>query len=131
MKYSPEMTHEIATFLQNGNGRVDTCALVGISYETFSRWMKEEEFSEAIKKAESICKARNIAIIQKAALTTWTAAAWWLERKHPDEFGLRNRETQEEKEIPVRMAERAAELLRKLEGGKPVAASTNGNGVHP
>ena len=131
MKYGPEMTHEISTLLSNGSGRVDACALVDISYETFTQWMKIAEFSEAIKKAEATCKQRNITIIQKAAIKTWTAAAWWLERKHPDEFGLRNRETDEDKEVPQRMAERAAELLKKMEGHRATASGTNGNGpVH-
>ncbi len=131
MKYGPEITRDIVSFLQNGNNRTDTCALVDISYETFTQWMKHPEFAESIKKAEATCKARNIAIIQKAAITTWTAAAWWLERKYPVEFALRMRAADEnDSEVPQRMAERAAELLKKLEGGKPVA-STNGNGVHP
>lgn len=130
MKYGPEMTHEIATLLQNGSGRVDACAIAGIAYDTFSDWMKKPEFNEAIKKAEATCKVRNITIIQKAAVTTWQAAAWWLERKHPAEFALKNRETDDDKEVPVRMAARAAELLKKLEGGKP-RANSNGNGVHP
>lgn len=131
MKYGPEMTHEIVTYLQNGNGRVDTCHLVGISYETFTQWMKLPEFSESIKKAESTCKARNIAIVQKAAITSWQAAAWWLERKYPQEFALKARVDENEKEeVSGRMAERAAELLKKLEGGKTADVSRNGNGVH-
>lgn len=53
--------------------------------------MKKPDFSEPIKKAEATCKQRNIQLIQRAALTTWTAAAWWLERKYPKEFATRQR----------------------------------------
>jgi hypothetical protein len=91
VKYGKERTEEIAQLLKNGSSRTDACTLAGISYETFTQWMKKPEFSEAIKKAEAICKNRNITIIQKAAITTWTAAAWWLERKHPEEFAVRQR----------------------------------------
>jgi hypothetical protein len=132
MKYSPEMTQEIATYLKGGNNRTDACVLAGISYETFTVWMQKPEFSECIKKAETECKFRMIGIVQKAAIEHWQAACWWLERKHWNEFALKN-QNPEERDIPVRMAERAAELLRKLEGGKPkdAVANSNGNGVHP
>lgn len=137
MKYGPEITLEISNYLQNGNNRTDSCILAGISYETFTVWMKDKpEFSESVKKAEAHCKARNIAIVQKAALTTWQAACWWLERKHPDEFALkmRNADTGYQEEVPARMAKRAHELLKKLEGPAPTLSKNghrNGNGIHP
>lgn len=91
MKYGKEITGQICAELEMGINRTDTCDIVGISYETFTQWMKKPEFSEAIKKAEGKCKARNIKLIQKAAITTWQAAAWWLERKHQDEFSLKQK----------------------------------------
>ena len=89
MKYTPEITAAICKNLNNGNNRTDTCVLVGICYDTFIEWQKKPEFTEAIKKAEAECKSRNIQIIQKAAITTWQAAAWWLERKYKDEYALK------------------------------------------
>lgn len=91
MKYSPEKTQEICKRLEIGLMRTDSCTLSDISYETFTQWMKKSEFSEAIKKAELRCKERNVSIIQKAAITTWQAAAWWLERKMPEEFALKSK----------------------------------------
>lgn len=91
MKYGKDKTEEICGLLASGVNRTDSCSLADIHYETFTEWMKKLEFSEAIKKAESSCKKRNIDMIQKASITTWQAAAWWLERKHPEEFGLRNK----------------------------------------
>lgn len=88
-KYCKEIITEICGHLQDGVGRVDTCYLVDISYETFTVWMKRPTFCGRIKKAEARCKARNIKIIQKAGLTTWQAAAWYLERHFPNEFALR------------------------------------------
>jgi len=89
MKYNLKMTADICDNLKTGMNREDTCLLLGIHRDTFYSWMKKADFSDAIKKAETECKKRNITIIQKAAITTWQAAAWWLERKHRDEFGLR------------------------------------------
>lgn len=91
MKYTPETIKSICGSIEKGIGRVDACAMADISYETFTKWMLRPEFVEAIKKAEAECKGRNIMIIQKAAMTTWQAAAWWLERKFPDEYALRQR----------------------------------------
>lgn len=134
MKYSDDLTSEICTYLQNGSSREDVVDLVGVDRSTFYTWMKERlEFSDAVKKAEQICKTRNIQIIQKAAVNVWQAAAWWLERKYPNEFGLKMRPPDDRNdEVPQRMAERAKELLDKLEKkGVPPVGNTNGNGVHP
>ena len=68
MKYGKEITTQMAELLAGGMGRVDSCEFAGISYETFTVWMdKKPEFSEAIKRAEMVCKQRNIARIQNAS----------------------------------------------------------------
>jgi hypothetical protein len=91
MKYSSEMVDEICKYLRAGNNISDTCSLVGINDDTFYDWKKNKpEFSDALKKAENECKARNIAIIQKAAEKSWQAAAWWLERRYNSEFALKS-----------------------------------------
>lgn len=89
MKYSEEITQEICKYLRAGNSQHDSALLSGIAESTFYEWLKEPEFSEGIKKAEYECKARNIAIIQKAAEKSWQAAAWYLERKYNAEFALK------------------------------------------
>lgn len=91
MKYSPEMTQRICELLQAGNTQKTSAIASGISEETFYTWMKEKpEFSESVKKAEEAAVARNVAIINKAASKSWQAAAWWLERRRPDDFRVRN-----------------------------------------
>ena len=95
MKYSNEITEEICKYLRAGNNQHDSAILSGISEETFYDWQRPEskqyhsEFSEALKKAENECKARNIAFVQKAAEKTWQAAAWYLERRYSNEFALK------------------------------------------
>jgi hypothetical protein len=68
----------------------------GIGERTVARWKrlgKSPEnadyaaFSTALKKAEGEAIARNVRIVKTAAETTWTAAAWWLERRYPGDFG--------------------------------------------
>lgn len=49
------------------------------------------EFFESVKKAEAQAVARNVAVIQSAAKDSWQAAAWWLERKYPQEWGKKDR----------------------------------------
>ena len=86
MKYSPEIIEEICGYLREGLKRDDACVLADIAQSTFYEWMHEQEFSEAVKKAELHTKRTNIAIIQRTAQHNWFAAAWWLERKFKDEF---------------------------------------------
>ena len=93
-KYGQETTDRIIQALRAGNTRRASCGYAGISEDTFANWLKgHSEFAEAVKKAESDAEVRNVAIIQKAADTTWQAAAWWLERKHKAEWSSRVEQT--------------------------------------
>lgn len=93
-KWSEEVVTRITQALRAGNTRRASCAYAGISEDTFAVWLKDiPEFSDAVKKAESDAEVRNVAIIQKAADTTWQAAAWWLERKHKAEWSSRVEQT--------------------------------------
>ncbi len=47
------------------------------------------EFLESIKKAKAKAVIRNVLIIQTAAKKTWQAAAWWLERSHHKDWGIK------------------------------------------
>lgn len=94
MKYGPGITKAIAEHVAMGVSQKDAAALEDISEPTFYQWIKDHpEFSKSLEKARMRCKARNIKIIQKAAITKWTAAAWHLERNYPNEFALRFQHT--------------------------------------
>ena len=115
-KYNPDIVQQFAKMFKEGSNRTDACLMAGIHYETFCRWMeKESEFSEAVKKAEADFKNGLITLIQKAAITQWQAGAWLLERKYHLEYALKKDPISEDVEVPRRMAERAHELLTKLE----------------
>jgi hypothetical protein len=52
----------------------------------------DRTFSDAVEKAEGEAESRFLTQVARAATTgTWQAAAWWLERRHPDEYGRRER----------------------------------------
>lgn len=94
MKYGPAISKAICDHVAMGVSQRDAAALEDIRESTFYQWVKDHpEFSEALEKARLRCKARNIKIIQKAAITKWTAAAWHLERNYPQEFALRLQHT--------------------------------------
>ena len=73
---------------------------------TFYRWIGDpknklqRELSEGLKKEESAFKRTLLTTIRSAALARnqyWTAAAWLLERKYPDEFGKADRQRDDAK----------------------------------
>jgi hypothetical protein len=97
--------------LSAGNYVETACAYSGLAVSTVYVWLdrgnKEKqrieqgetpnpkeatylEISEAIEKARANAVVANVAVIQQAARSgTWQAAAWWLERSMPNQFGRR------------------------------------------
>lgn len=96
-KLTSELQAEIVRVLRGGAYVEDACGYVGIHKGTFYDWMErghagEElyaDFTDAVEKARSEAVIRNVAIVQKAADDSWQAAAWWLERTRPDQYGRR------------------------------------------
>lgn len=89
------------------------------------------DFLDADEKAEAQFKQAALARIVAAAQQPrhWTAAAWLLERRHPDEFGVRRVEVTGPNGGPIQVDVRASELLdrlRALTAGEP---ASNGHGV--
>lgn len=87
IKYSKEVVKEICGFIQAGNNYKDSAIMAGVSYESLNRWRKDnKKFAKALERAKTRHKARLIAIIAKAAVKTWQASAWLLERRFKDEY---------------------------------------------
>jgi len=100
LKLNDELQNKICTAIRAGNYASVAAQYAGISEATFYKWMafgeKQKsgvyvEFREAIKKAEADAEVAAVAIIQKQAPDNWQAAAWYLERKHFDRWGKKEK----------------------------------------
>ena len=116
VKLTPEVQEDICAAIRAGNYIEPSAIRAGVSKSTLYSWLKKGkteadrvdravsvgrrakvtaklkpyvDFLDAVKKAEAEAEARDVAIISKAAITQWQAAAWRLERKHYDRWGRR------------------------------------------
>ena len=109
-KLTAAVQKQICDALRNGNTREASVSSGSISYPTFLAWLKrgEEgeplyvEFLQAVKKAEAECEVHYIGVIKKAASKQWQAAAWWLERRKPDNYG-RQQKIEHSGNLPVKI----------------------------
>lgn len=114
-KRCAEVEDKILAHVKAGASLSDAPRLEGIDESTFRRWRQcldpiESVFgdSEAMPEGDRRCgdcancalhkrsqyaethfKYECIAIVRKAGETKWQAAAWLLERRHPNEFALK------------------------------------------
>ncbi len=96
----------LAKALGSGHYMNTACTLAGIPARTVYDWLKEAEqcegketlshrervltrLSQTLKKAEASAIDRSLQVISDAMPTNWQAAAWYLERRRPQEFGRR------------------------------------------
>lgn len=110
-----ELIEEICSVIQAGNYVITACDYCGVSQSSFYNWVNRAEaeiarmeetgdeeplesekiylqFLDSFKKAEATAKVRNVAIINDAAKTQWQAAAWYLERRDPEQWGRKYQE---------------------------------------
>lgn len=92
-KYTPEREAKIVEALAAGNTRKTACRLVGVDLHTLARWIdRYATFATAIEKAEAEAEASHVANIKAAAASgSWTASAWWLERRRNEDWGKKDR----------------------------------------
>jgi hypothetical protein len=95
-KLTPETQKRITDAIRVGATYELAAQYGGIAYNTFNEWMKagaaapsgkHREFYEAVKIAEGETAVRWLAVIDKAAVEQWQAAAWKLERRYPRDYG--------------------------------------------
>ncbi len=101
MKFSQARVEAILTSLQNGNTRRAAATAAGVSPRTLQRWLKRGreqrrgkfvELTRMVEMAE--CEAERAmveSIVEAAMKGDWRAAAWWLERRLPQEYGKQQR----------------------------------------
>lgn len=113
-KLTPQLIEDASKIMAAGNYVKTAVGFLNISEDCWYNWIREAktaivkqqrgeqltsdeqlriDFQTAIQKAQEAGIIRNMQIIQNAATTNWQAAAWLLERRHPDMFSLAQRIT--------------------------------------
>lgn len=103
-KLTPKLIAALEREIRIGLPYKTACALCGLSFETFNEWRKGNfpeqasekicrEFSDRIKIAEAEAQKVMLLAVRHASVSArpgqWQAAAWFLERRYPDEYGKR------------------------------------------
>lgn len=87
-------------------------AVLGVSKETYSRWINhpktdnQNQLRQQLKKADAEREAALVTRIMRASDDTWQAAAWLLERRYPERYAKPTRPVED------RSAERDDERIK-------------------
>ena len=134
-KLTEEMVGQAIRLKADGLSNGDIICALGIHESTFYRWIGnprgklQRALCEGLKKEEASFKQTLLTTIRAAALARnqyWTAAAWLLERKYPDEYGKadRQRDDRGEGDAPrIVLGVVAAPVQEKLPGFEGDAGS--------
>lgn len=80
--------------LKAGRTRTAAAAAGNVHYDTLRGWMvADPELREEVEIAEAEAENRMTGVIIDATAETWTAAAWWLERRRHREFARKDQLT--------------------------------------
>jgi hypothetical protein len=116
---TPDVETRIMNAIRCGAPNRVACAAAGIGERTFYRWEEragERPGSEYASFAEKLARARQegvtarLALVQKAAVRDWRAAAWLLERDMPEVFSLRYKIEHTVTEKPFTLSDAIARL---------------------
>lgn len=103
---SNEFTETLIGYLEEGMPFKAACDLVGVSSTSVRKYVRTglqdlaagretvlADFGHNVNRAMAEAKHKRILQLHKAADNPmfWTAAAWWLERMYPQEFGKQDR----------------------------------------
>lgn len=145
-KLDNTMIEALSTVIAEGNYYITACSLCGISEPAFYGWVKlaekdndngltEDEsiyirLVKSLKKAEAQAEANFLSVVKHAAVNKreWLPAMTFLERRHPDRWGRKDRNTvtiDERKTITITHVEVVkpqgyidSEAMELLEGGE-------------
>ena len=86
-KMTDARVEAILNALRQGCTRRAAAAVGGISHTTLYDWIGNDlTLAASIERAEGEAEATFTAIVAKAAITSWQASAWWLERRKYQDF---------------------------------------------
>jgi hypothetical protein len=135
-KRDPALLERVRGMIASGMTNREISDELGIAETTFYKWKRDwDQFSQTVKEADDEGRASAEAAIKAAwADGTWQAAAWWLERKWPHQYGRYTRtELSGPQGGPVRVdvsrltsAEIAALLSRGQDGDDESDPDTEG-----
>lgn len=103
-KLTPETQERIIQALKAGNYREPTARSAGIAPSTLYSWLERgeadveqgkatiyAEFVEAVRRAEGDAEVHAVAVLRRAMMQDWRAAAEYLKRRHPDRWSALER----------------------------------------
>lgn len=96
--YNEQFLERLVFALSQGSSRKHAALYAGINHTTLATWMRLElqgdtkyyGLNDAVEIAESQALMSDLQAINSAKLYDWRAAAWKLERSHPDDYGKRS-----------------------------------------
>lgn len=123
-----EAQNRIVQLIRAGSYTEVATAAAGVPRRTFYEWWQRGDpegtssrdrecrrFRERIEQARDEGEARNVAAVAQAATTNWLAAAWLLERRHPERWArLSQREKDQPSQPPV-PAPAAADVFAEVD----------------
>ena len=100
-KLTPELQEKFCEAIENGDSILGACGYVGIAEATYYNWIHKAEeaktktkyvkFKECVDKAKAKALHNFEQVIVSASIEHWQAAAWMLERRHPNLYGKREK----------------------------------------
>ena len=94
-KLTETVADDLVVLLATGVPVEVAARAVNVSRRTLDRWLRDGELRERVERARAarpesthaLGEARAVVLILRAAASDWKAAAWWLERRHPERWG--------------------------------------------
>jgi hypothetical protein len=128
---TPKLQKAITGHIADGLPYDTACALVGIDYQTFSLWMRRGKgtdsqmpqtelymnFMIAVQKAKAQAEAFAVQSVVVAYPDNWKAAAWMLERRHPDKWGKRSADLMAALQVLVDLEIAPPEMVEEARNG--------------
>jgi len=100
-RFNQDRAETLLNMIRGGNTLKVACGFAGIDYTTLRRWVLKADdptapqeyvdFKAELEKARAQAQVVAVAQIRKAASDgSWQAAAWFLERSFPEDWGRRD-----------------------------------------
>ena len=126
-KLTDEVQETLIKSLENGLAIKAACGRASISEKTFYNWYnkgaekksgKYRDFHDAVDNAKNTAQSNFENIIASAANKgTWQAAAWWLERRRPEMYKLKEQheiEAKVDSEVTINRMELVKQKRKEL-----------------